>query len=78
MLALGGASYYYGVRQNNVSLSPASLQAEWSDVMETSEGDKWMFGGGVVMLLGSALAFGIIKFWLQERRKGDPAVSVIA
>jgi len=46
--------------------------------METSEGDKWMFSGGVVMLLGCALGFGAIEFWLQERRRVDATASVTA
>jgi len=63
MLAAGGASYYYGHQQNVVAAT------EGESLLQISGGDKWLFMGGVAMMLGAALGFGSLKFWLQERRK---------
>jgi hypothetical protein len=61
LLTIGAGLYYYGRQQNAV---PASSD----ELLGVSGGDKWLFAGVVLMILGGAVVLGAIKFWIGERR----------
>jgi hypothetical protein len=70
MLILGGSSYYYGQRLN-LAIEREAGPALVSETVQVSEGDKFVFSGGALMLVAGALALGVAKFWVQEKRKKE-------
>ena len=65
LLLLGGVLllYHYG--------SVLNLEAEQSDQMlwEQTAGDKWLYAGGLMMLISGSLSLAAVKVWLGRNRK---------
>lgn len=64
LLLLGGGLllYHYG--------SDLNLEAEQSDQMlwEQTAGDKWLYAGGLMMLISGSLSLAAVKVWLGRNR----------
>jgi hypothetical protein len=63
LLGAGLLLYHYG--------SELNLEAQQQDQMlwEQSVGDKWLYAGGVMMLISGSLAGAAIKVWFGARRE---------
>lgn len=63
LLGAGLLLYHYG--------SELNLEAELQDQMlwEQSVGDKWLYAGGLMMLISGSLAGAAIKVWIGARRE---------
>ena len=64
LLAIGLALYHLG--------SQINLAAESGDptLWEQAPGDKWLYIGGLMMLIAGALAAAAVKVWRGSRRGG--------
>ncbi len=64
LLLLGGGLllYHYG--------SELKLEAEQTDQMlwEQTAGDKWLYAGGLMMLISGSLSLAAVKVWLGRNR----------
>ena len=63
LLGAGLLLYHYG--------SELNLEAQQPDQMlwEQTAGDKWLYAGGVMMLISGSLAGAAIKVWIGARRE---------
>jgi hypothetical protein len=69
LLLLGGGFllYHYGAELN--------LEAEQRDQMlwEQTAGDKWLYVGGLMMLISGSLSLAAMKLWWGRRRNAGGA-----
>jgi hypothetical protein len=63
LLGAGSLLYHYG--------SELNLEAQQQDQMlwEQTAGDKWLYAGGLMMLISGSLAGAAIKVWIGARRE---------
>ena len=62
LLAIGLALYHLG--------SEINLAVESADpaLWEQSPGDKWLYVGGVMMLISGSFSLAAVKIWWRDRR----------
>lgn len=70
LLSAGSLLYRLGSQMNLEGLD--GDQMYW----DTAPGDKWLYIGGVMVLIGGALTAAAIKFWWGSRRE-TPVCSLI-
>ena len=63
LLGAGLLLYHYG--------SELNLEAQQQDQMlwDQSVGDRWLYTGGLMMLISGSLAVAAIKVWIGARRE---------
>jgi cytochrome c oxidase assembly factor CtaG len=63
LLGAGWSLYHLGSQQN--------LAVGYYDSMlwEQAPGDKWLYVGGVMMLISGSLAVAAFRFWLTSRKE---------
>ncbi len=67
LLGTGWSLYHLG-SQLNLELGEQML---W----DQAPGDKWLYAGGLMMLVSGSLAVAAYRFW-RRNRKGSPASSL--
>lgn len=65
LLAAGSVLYYRGTQLNN------GFQGEGS-FWDQAPGDKWLYVGGLLMLISGSLAVASVKLWMGSRREAAP------
>jgi len=63
MLLLAGSGLYYLGSQINVDVQNAD-----PTLWEQSPGDKWLFIGGLMMLIAGSLSLAAVRVWLGRRK----------
>ena len=63
LIAGGVMSYYHGDYLNG------QAPVDEESLLQLSSADKWLYIGGLSMMLGGALFIGALKFWIHQRRK---------
>jgi cytochrome c oxidase assembly factor CtaG len=63
MLLMAGSAFYYLGSQINVD-----VQNSDPTVWEQSPGDKWLFIGGLMMLIAGSLSLAAMRIWLGRRK----------
>ena len=64
MLLLAGSSLYHLGSQINLDVQNAD-----PTLWEQSPGDKWLFVGGLMMLIAGSLSFAAVRVWLGRRKE---------
>jgi hypothetical protein len=64
LVATGGLTYRFGT-----SVNLRSPQLDELSSLAGSPGDKWLFLGGLLILLGGAVALAAVKSLIQDRRE---------
>ena len=64
MLLLAGSGLYYLGSQINVDVQNAD-----PTLWEQSPGDKWLFIGGLMMLIAGSLSLAAVRVWLGRRKE---------
>lgn len=63
MLLLGGSALYHLGSQINVDVQNAD-----PTLWEQSPGDKWLFIGGLMMLIAGSLSLAAVRVWLGRKK----------
>jgi len=64
MLLVAGSALYYLGSQINVDVQNAD-----PTLWEQSPGDKWLFIGGLMMLIAGSLSLAAVRVWLGRRKE---------
>jgi hypothetical protein len=67
LMGAGGFLYHYGSEQNDSQQNEALPQKE-ETLWDQASGDKWLYVGGLMMLISGALGAAAVRVWRGNSR----------
>jgi hypothetical protein len=69
------ASYHFGPKYDLSRLPPGEASACAHCMLDV--GDRWIYLGGILLIVALAMGMAACKLWLDERRKTETVISII-